>query len=183
MRRQKCARFTPLCHFVTSPPQGGRLTTSARLTAPQARPLPRSNRIVGPLAGDAAGPKPVSPLEGEAHRIWSTGGGSGLPLLPSGRSAERMRGDEGAARHSFCASRPPHPALRATFSPLGRRGIPLRAPLKIQMESPSLEGREEPSAQRSNRSCESIAATNAGRAEGGNPGASQPVPEVPHELG
>ena len=39
---------------------------------------------------------------------------------PAGRSAERMRGDEGVAAGQ--ALRPPHPALRATFSPLGRRG-------------------------------------------------------------
>ncbi|KQV30037.1 hypothetical protein ASD36_19810 [Rhizobium sp. Root1334] len=40
---------------------------------------------------------------------------------PVGRSAERERGDEGG-RVSSIEAAAPHPALRATFSPLGRRG-------------------------------------------------------------
>ena len=47
------------------------------------------------------------------------------PFSPAGRSAERRRGDEGASSEagaSKIAFGPPHPALRATFSPLGRRG-------------------------------------------------------------
>ncbi len=50
---------------------------------------------------------------------------------PAGRSAERMRGDEGGfgeaeAKRRFdkIAFGPPHPAFQATFSPLGRRENP-----------------------------------------------------------
>jgi len=63
----------------------------------------------------------TSPLKGEV----------GLPLLPSGRSAERRRGDEGVFRqasHSVAS----HPALRATFSPAGRRG---RMPRRLALSS------------------------------------------------
>ena len=104
MSRQTCSRLTPLCHFVTSPPQGGRSKASTRLAVPRAqsgsRPQPRSNRNVDRIAGDPAGPGPISPLEREAHRIWSTGGGSGVPLSPRGEVpsvCEAMRGPPGPA--------------------------------------------------------------------------------------
>ena len=41
-----------------------------------------------------------------------------LPLLPHGEKCRATRGDEGVRTDLL---RPPHPALRATFSPLGRR--------------------------------------------------------------
>ncbi len=42
------------------------------------------------------------------------------PSPPAGRSAERRRGDEGVFPR-IRSEPPPHPALRATFSPPGRR--------------------------------------------------------------
>ncbi len=66
------------------------------------------------------------PLRGSRFVVvWPCGifgGMAGVSLFsPAGRSAERMRGDEGAAGQKRCL-RPPHPALCATFSPVGRRG-------------------------------------------------------------
>jgi hypothetical protein len=141
-----------------SPPQGGR--SARRLRSPTSRvALAKANSLIegqegyrasiSPLEGEMSGRTeggirsararaslPTSPLR-QGYRIWIAAAVAGSLFSPAGRSAEPMRGDEGAARHSFCASRPPHPALRATFSPLGRRGTPLRAPLKIHMQLPS----------------------------------------------
>ena len=88
--------------------------------------------------------------------MCNTGGGSGLPLLPSGRSAERMRGDEGAARHNFCAS---PPLIRPCGPPSprwGEEGAPF-VPLTIHMPLSCLEGVTSPR--------------------------TITPPEIPHELG
>ena len=49
-------RLTPLCHFVTSPPQGGRLSFS----------------LVS--VGEAQSVRPISPLEGEMPASPAEGG-------------------------------------------------------------------------------------------------------------
>ncbi|MDQ0419585.1 hypothetical protein J2045_000598 [Peteryoungia aggregata LMG 23059] len=102
--------------------------------------IPSSSRMTMPISERVDFPLPNPPHKGEGYRIWIAAAVPGSLFSPAGRSAERMRGDEGAARHNFSASRPPHPALRATFSPLGRRGTPPRAPLKIHMQLPCQKG-------------------------------------------
>jgi len=53
------------------------------------------------------------------------GAGCVLPLLPSGEKMPegKMRGPHSEVVLPLSGCAPPHPALRATFSPLGRRGV------------------------------------------------------------
>ncbi len=68
------------------------------------------------------------------HRPCGAGGEH--PLLPSGEKCRVKRGDEGA-KPLYSLRKPPHPALRATFSPMGRRGPDTACP-------PKQKGREFP---------------------------------------
>ncbi len=99
---RKYARLTPLCHFVTSPPQGGRSPTFARLAVRRAlpRPLSRSSRIVDWIAGDAAGPRPISPLKGTLSAYEVPEAAPGFLFSPRGEVpsvGEAMRGLPGPA--------------------------------------------------------------------------------------
>ncbi len=159
---RKYARLTPLCHFVTSPPQGGRSPTFARLAVPRprSRPRPRSNRIVGPLAGDPAGRGSISPIEGTLSAYEVPEAAPGFLFSPRGEVpsvGEAMRGPPGPA---FALRAP---LIRPCGPPSprgGEEGAPPRAPLKIHRQLSRLYGRKERSAQRSNRSGGSIAARN-----------------------
>lgn len=159
---RKHARLTPLCHFVTSPPQGGRSPTFARLAVRRAlpRPLSRSSRIADWIAGDAAGPRPISPLKGTLSAYEVPEAAPGSHFSPRGKVpsvSEAMRGLPGPA---FALRAP---LIRPCGPPSprwGEEGAPPRAPLKIHRQLSCLYGRKERSAQRSNRSGGSIAARN-----------------------
>ena len=168
---RKYARLTPLCHFVTFPPQGGRSPTFARLAVRRAlpRPLSRSNRIVGPLAGDPAGRGSISPIEGTLSAYELPEAAPSSLFSPRGEVpsvGEAMREPPGPA---FALRAP---LIRPCGPPSPRWGeeaAPPRAPLRIHRQLSCLYGRKERSAQRSNRSGGSIAARSADRPMGDAP--------------
>ncbi len=65
MLRPTCEALTPLCHFVTSPPQGGRTLLLALFAASHAAPIEDENLSFEQMGSDARSVRPFSPLEGE----------------------------------------------------------------------------------------------------------------------
>jgi len=65
MLRPTFKALNPLCHFVTCPPQGGRLLLPALFTASHAALIEDEILPFEHMGSDARSVRPISPLEGE----------------------------------------------------------------------------------------------------------------------